>query len=302
MTARWRSILVGAAVAAVLTLPAAADNWFNGPTRSFNARAVSIHDVVGNIEIGVRDGGPVTVQVNGSKQRVDSTSVRGDNGKVVIVGESYNQVWDWHHWFDFSDNMSRGDLSIKVMVPRGSDVSVEDLVGDAQIGDTMGPIHFGAVSTTSRIGRVGDAHISLAGSGNVRISDIAGDLHAETAGSGKIFTGNVKSVHADVAGAGSIETGRIDGDLKLDIAGSGDFTGQSVNGAMNVDIAGSGSVRVAQGTADPMHVDIFGSGNVYFGGTAVDPHVSGFGSGNIRIHAMRGKLSSDGTADVKIGG
>jgi hypothetical protein len=60
-------------------------------------------------------------------------------------------------------------------------------------------------------------------------------------------------------------------------------------------------VRIANGEADPLHVDIVGSGNVYFGGTAVDPHISGYGSGNIKLHAMRGQLHNDGMANVKIG-
>ncbi len=301
MTKRWPSILTEAAVAAALTLPSAADNWTSGPVRSFNVKSVSIHDFVGKIAVAVRDSGPVTVQVSGAKQRVDDTTVEQEDNKALISGRGYHEVWDWRHWFDFSEHFSSGDLSLKVTVPRGAEVRIEDLIGDAEIGDTMGPIHFEAVSTNSSIGRTSDAHLSLAGSGNVKIADTSGDLHAETAGSGKIVAGNAKSVHADVAGAGSIEAGKIDGDLHLDIAGSGDFTAASVNGAMHVDIAGSGSVRIAQGLADPMHVDILGSGNVSFGGTAVDPHVSGFGSGSVRIHAIKGKLSSDGMASVRIG-
>jgi hypothetical protein len=288
-------------VAAALTLPAVADSWSVGPTKTFDVRAVNVHDVVGNLSIAVRDGGPATVQVSGTKARVDATSVRQDGGTLVVVGQNYEQVWDWRHWFDFSGDFNRGSLNVKITLPRGSDVKVEDLIGDAEIGDTMGSLHFGAVSTNSTIGRVADAHIELAGSGKVSVGDIAGDLHAETAGSGKIITGNVKSVHADVAGSGAIETGAINGSLNLNIAGSGDFSAQRVNGPTHVDIAGSGSVRIANGEADPFHVDIFGSGNVYFGGTANDPHVSGFGSGSVKIHAMRGKLSSDGMANVKIG-
>lgn len=300
MTSRRKSAVTGALVAAALTLPAVADNWSAGPTKSFDVRAVNVHDVVGNLSIAVREG-PATVQVSGNKARVDATSVRQEGGTLVVVGQNYEQVWDWRHWFDFSGDYNRGSLNVKITVPRGSDVRVDDLIGDAEIGDTMGPLHFSAVSTNSTIGRVADTHVSLAGSGKVTIGDIAGDLQVETAGAGKIIVGNVKSVHADVAGAGAIEAAAINGGLNLDIAGSGDFTAQRVNGPMHVDIAGSGSVRIAGGEADPLHVDIFGSGNVYFGGTAVDPHVSGFGSGSVKIHAMRGKLSSDGMANVKIG-
>ena len=301
MTSRWKSALTGALVAAALTLPVMADNWSVGPTKSYDVRAVSVHDIVGSLSIAVRDGGPATVQVSGTKVRVDATSVRQDGGTLVVVGQNYEQVWDWRHWFDFSGDYNRGSLNVKITVPRGSDVRVDDLIGDAEIGDTMGPLHFSAVSTNSTIGRVSDAHVSLAGSGKVTVGDIGGDLRAETAGSGKIITGNTKSVHADVAGSGAIETGAISGGLNLDIAGSGDFSAQRVSGSTHIDIAGSGSVRIANGEADPLHVDILGSGNVYFGGTAVDPHISGFGSGSVKLHAMRGQLHNDGMANVKIG-
>jgi hypothetical protein len=301
MTSRWKSAVTGALVAAALTLPAIADNWIVGPTKNFNARAVSVHDVVGSLTIAVRDDGPATVQLSGSKTRVDATSVRQDGGTLVVVGQNFEQVWDWRHWFDFSGDYSRGSLNVKITLPRGSEVKVDDLIGDAEIGDTMGPLHFSAVSTNSTIGRVSDAHISLAGSGRVALGDVAGDLQVETAGAGKIITGNAKSVRADVAGSGAIETGAINGSLSLDIAGSGDFSAQRVSGPTRIDIAGSGSVRIANGEADPLHVDILGSGNVVFGGTAVDPHISGFGSGSVKLHAMRGQLHNDGMANVKIG-
>lgn len=301
MTTRWKSVVTGALVAAALTFPAVADNWFAGPTKSFGARNVSVHDIVGNVTITVRDGGPATVQVSGDKQRVDETSVRQEGDTVQVVGHAYNEVWDWHHWFDFSEHTTRGSLQVKISMPRGGDVHVDGLVGDAQIGDTMGSMHFEAVATNSTIGRVSNAKISLAGSGKVSIASVQGDLNAETAGAGKIMAGNVGGVHADVAGSGAIELGNINGDLHLDIAGSGDFSARRLNGGAHIDIAGSGSVHIDDGQADPFHVDILGSGDVHFGGVAVDPHISGFGSGQVKLHAIKGKLSSDGMANVKIG-
>jgi len=50
-----------------------------------------------------------------------------------------------------------------------------------------------------------------------------------------------------------------------------------------------------------LKVDIFGAGDLYFGGTAVDPSISAMGSGNVHIKAYRGKLSNDGMASVRIG-
>ncbi len=301
MTHRWKSVLTGALVAAALTFPAVAENWITGQTKTFNARNVSVHDIVGNVSIAVRDGGPATVQINGDKQRVDETSVRVEGDTVQVAGHAYNEVWDWHHWFDFSDHTTHGSLQVKISMPRGGDVHVDGLVGDAQIGDTMGSMHFEAVATNSTIGRVSDAKIELAGSGKISVAQVQGDLKVDTAGAGKIMVGNVGGVHADVAGSGAIELGNVNGDLHLDIAGSGDFSAKRLNGGAHIDIAGSGSVRIDDGQADPFHVDILGSGDVRFGGVAVDPHVSGFGSGQVRIHAIKGKLSSDGMANVKIG-
>jgi hypothetical protein len=301
MTTRWKSVVTGALVAAALTFPAVADNWITGSTKTFGEKNVSVHDLVGNISIAVRDGGPTTVQINGNKQRVDETSVRVEGDTVQVVGHAYNEVWDWHHWFDFSDHMTQGSLQVKITMPRGGDVHVDGLVGDAQIGDTMGSLHFEAVATNSTIGRVSDAKIELAGSGKVSVASVQGDLNAETAGAGKIMAGNVGAVHADVAGSGAIDLGNINGDLHLDIAGSGDFNAKRLNGGAHIDIAGSGSVHIDDGQADPFHVDILGSGDVRFGGVAVDPHISGFGSGQVRLHAVKGKLSSDGMANVKVG-
>jgi hypothetical protein len=301
MTNRWKSVATGAAVAAALTLPAVADNWFNGPTRNFPVKSVSVHDVVGNLTIGVRDGGPVSVQVSGAKYRVDQTSVSQDDGTVSVEGGYSHAVWDWKHWFDFSDNSSNGGLWVKLTVPKGTNVDVDELVGDAKIGDTMAPIHFAAVSTSSTIGRVGEAHISLAGSGTITVGDIAGDLHAESAGAGQIKTGSVRNVHADLAGSGGLEVGQMGGGLNLDIAGSGDFKAVRVNGPVHADILGSGSVAIASGEANPLHLSIAGSGNFSFGGTAVDPHIDAVGSGNVHLHAYRGNLANSGMADVKIG-
>jgi hypothetical protein len=60
-------------------------------------------------------------------------------------------------------------------------------------------------------------------------------------------------------------------------------------------------VKIADGTADPLHVDIMGAGNFIFGGVAVDPHIDAVGSGNVKLKSYRGHLDTEGMADVKIG-
>ncbi|HWY15501.1 MAG TPA: DUF2807 domain-containing protein [Rhizomicrobium sp.] len=308
MSSRGTSFLGGAAVAALLIWPARAANgdWVAWPTKSFDANAVKLEDIVGSVTVNVRNGGPLTVDVAGSKQRVDGVRVTKDGNRVVIDGSSFsenNSVWDWKNWFNFSTDFSQraDNLTIKVTVPKGASVDVNDLVGDATIGDTQGALHFEAAATKARIGRVARADVSLGGAGKLDIAQVSGPLHLEVGGSGKVTVGPTQSVHAEIAGSGDAQFGAIAGGLSLDIAGAGDVSAASVNGPTHIDIAGSGSVKIADGTANPLHVDIMGAGNFIFGGVAVDPHIDAVGSGNVKLKSYRGHLDTEGMADVKIG-
>jgi hypothetical protein len=308
MANRGKSFLGGAAVAALLILPAAAANsdWTVWPTKTFSANALKLRDVVGTLTVDVHDGGPVTVDVSGAKPRVNAVTVHQEDGTVVIDGSNASDnvsVWDWHKWFNFSTDWrpKTDNLRIKVTVPRGAEVDVSDLVGDATIGDTQGVLRFEAAATKARIGRVGEAHVSLAGAGHVDIAQVNGPLHLEIGGSGKVAVGPTKGAHVEIGGSGDAQFGAIAGGLSVDIGGSGDVSAASVNGPTKVDIAGSGSVKIADGTADPLHVDIMGAGNFIFGGVAVDPHIDAVGSGNVKLKSYRGHLDTEGMADVKIG-
>ncbi len=300
------SMLIGATVAAFLVLPAVAgDNgWVVWPTKSYQTNALRVDDVIGNVRVNVQDG-PMKVDVAGNKELVAGLTVKTDGGTLHITGGDYNgvNVWDWKKWFDFSHihDDHDGKLFIKVTVPRGSDVRVEDLVGDATIGDTMGALRLETTAGDATVGRVATARVSLAGSGKISMSDVLGELRLEIAGSGRVTAGRVGNVRADIAGSGDAQLGAIAGGANIDIAGSGDFSASRLNGPLKVDIAGSGNVKIADGLADPLHVDIIGAGDLFFGGVAVDPRVSAMGSGNVRIKAYRGQLHNDGMATVQVG-
>jgi len=299
-------MLVGAAVAALIVLPAAgADTgWVTWPTKSYDAKGLRIDDVVGEVRVNVQDG-PMKLDVSGSRELAAGLTVKNAGGSLEIDGSgnvSYS-VWDWKKWFDFSHirDDNQGRLVIKVTVPKGTPVKISDMVGNTYIGDTYGPVSLDTVAADATIGKVSQASVSLGGSGKIAIADVAGELKLEIAGSGRITSGHAGSVHADIAGSGDAQLGTISGGVNIDIAGSGDFTAARVNGPVRVDIAGSGNVKIADGVADPLKVDIFGAGDLYFGGTAVDPSISAMGSGNVHIKAYRGKLSNDGMASVRIG-
>ena len=307
MGSSTRSMLAGAAVAALIVLPAAgADTgWVTWPTKSYDAKGLTVDDIVGEVRVSVQDG-PMKVDVSGSRELAAGLTVRNAGGSLLIdgTGDTSYSVWDWRKWFDFShirDDDNRGHLVIKVTVPKGTPVKISDMVGNTYIGDTYGPVSLDTVAADATIGKVSQANVSLGGSGKIAIADVAGELKLEIAGSGHITSGHAGSVHADIAGSGDAQLGTISGGVNIDIAGSGDFTAARVNGPVRVDIAGSGNVKIADGVADPLKVDIFGAGDLYFGGMAVDPSISAMGSGNVHIKAYRGRLSNDGMASVRIG-
>jgi len=301
-----RQLSARAALAAPPAGLANGGDWVRWPAKSYSTNAVKLEDIVGTLTIDVKDSGPMTVEVSGARERLAGLKISADGNRLVVDGgdsDNDGAVWDWKNWLNFSDNESRepGNLFIRVSVPRGADVSVDDLVGNATIGDTRGTLHFGAAATTAEIGRVGEAHIDLAGAGKVSIAQVDGPLHLDVGGSGKIAVGPTQGVTADIAGSGDATFGPIAGGLKLDIAGSGDVTAPRVNGPVRVEIAGSGSVKIADGVADPLHVEIMGAGNFSFGGVAVDPHIEAVGSGTVKLKSYKGKLDSEGMANVQVG-
>ena len=293
--------------AAAAPAPSPGGNRFTAPIRYFNTSNIELDDIVGKLIVEVRDGGPMSVELSGDKSRVNRIRLSQNGGRLTLEGvsdvESDYSVWDWRHWFDFphGEDLNKGDLTVKVTVPRGSGVNVKDLVGDAAIGDTMGALRFEAAATKAHIGKVAKASIEVGGSGQIDIAGVAGDLDLSLGGSGKINVRSAGNVKADIAGSAEADFGQIAGGLRLDITGSGDVTAARVNGPTRIGIAGSGSVRIADGIADPLRVTVMGAGNLYFGGVAVDPRIDAVGSATVRIKAYRGHLDSEGMADVKIG-
>lgn len=289
-----------------MRLAQADGNWVTRPRKSFNAKKVHFSSVIGSIKVDVKDSGPMTLDVAGTKRAVDGLDVHVEDGTLEIEGSDEGgtiAVWDWRKWFDFSDvgKSHHYKLDLRLTVPRGTDVAVEDFIGNAAIGDTMGNLNFSANATKSKIGKVKDAKIELEGSGQVDMGQVFGALNIEIDGSGKVNAGDVKSVHAELNGSGDAAIGSINGPLHLEIAGSGSLTATKVNGPVKIEIAGAGSVKIADGVADPFKVEIAGSGDVFFGGLAVNPSIEAFGSGKVKLHAIKGKLNSEGMANVKIG-
>ncbi|HEY0630251.1 MAG TPA: head GIN domain-containing protein [Sphingomicrobium sp.] len=123
---------------------------------------------------------------------------------------------------------------------------------------------------------------SIAGSGGITVDKVAGDFDGDVAGSGDMRIGQIAGgkIKLTIAGSGDVQAAGKADSVDLSIAGSGDINvGGLASRTADVSIAGSGNVRAnASESAD---VSIMGSGDVEVSGGA-KCNVSKAGSGNVR--------------------
>lgn len=288
-----------AAVAPIALLGSVALAEDQAVTQSFQAKRVQIDALVGHLKIVVtRDYPTVDVALSGSQEMIQKIRLTTSGDAMVMSmdgmeGDWWDDMWDW-------SSVSPEDLTVTITVATGTPVKVDNYIGDAEIGDIEASLKMNTSGGEVRAGRVTDANVSIAGSGDIIVGAVSGNLDASIAGSGSVTTGDTHSADVEIAGGGEVKVGTVSGDFDIDIAGSGEVYATAVHGKVSIDVAGSGDVRIDGGSADPFKVDIAGSGDVRFGGTANNPDVSVMGSGDVWIAAYTGTLSSDG-ADIKIG-
>jgi hypothetical protein len=307
MRTQTSSILIGAAVAAMLILPArAADwTWVKGQTQGFPAHSVDLEGVTADVTVRPLPGqGNVTMSVSGPRVLVDD--IKSKTGSDVLTvwnprgGNDYG-VWDWSKWFDYSHVDDENKVKIELTMPQGSALTAKHMVGDLTVGDLDGKVFLETSSGDVKVGRVSQATVKAVGSGGIEIGAVGGVLDLSVAGSGDIKVASALGAKVSIAGSGDAELGAINGPLHADLAGSGDLTVQYVNGPVVLSVAGAGDTNIKSGHANPLKASIVGSGDLSFGGDAVDPSISAFGSGDVWIKSYTGKLSSSGMANVSIG-
>lgn len=298
-------ILAGAAALALVATPALAEapEWVTSPKQTYDVSAVELDGIIGEISVEVSDGGPVTFTVAGPERLVKATKAEVKSGKLVVSGErASGSVWNWREWFNIDIRKQDESVSVHMTVPRGTALEIDGFIGEGMIGSTEGRFELGATAASVKVGKVGAASIEMAGSGEVKIEEVAGRFTLEIAGSGDVEVGPSHSAEVEIAGSGEARLGAVAGGLTVEIAGSGDVTVASVNGPTRVSVAGAGSVEILGGEANPLSVKILGSGDFRLDGEAVDPSVSVFGSGDVKLKSYRGKLETEGNADLEIGG
>lgn len=257
--------------------------------RDLDGSRLLVDNVIGDVTILVTPGAKgVQVSATGDDRFTSLLrfSQTGDRAEIRMGDISFRS----------DEGLER--LRLTVTVPPGTDTAIEDLIGNATVGDLNAPIAIDAVAGEIRIGRVTSASLECDGSANIQVTESTGALSIETSGSGEVKVGKAGATSVTISGSGDAEIGQVVGSLGIDISGSGKVAVDSVNGATAISIAGSGDVYIASGRADPFAADISGDGNVVFGGTAVNPQISTSGSADICLAAAEGTIESDGDITV----
>ncbi len=279
-----RSLLaVSVALAAILPASAAPISHTLGGSK------LLIDNVIGDVTVVVKPGAQgVQITATGDDFFTSRLSFNqsGDQAEIRMEDLSYNS------------NQNLQTLKLTVTVAPGTDLSIDDLIGDASIGDLQAPVAIAAIAGDIIVGAVTTASIETSGSADISITEVTGSLSLDTSGSGEVKVGRAGATSLTISGSGDANIGQVGGSLGIDLSGSANVTVGNVNGAVAVSISGSSDVYIGGGRADPFAADTSGSGNIIFGGTAVNAQVSTSGSGEICLGATEGSIQTDGAITI----
>jgi hypothetical protein len=154
-----------------------------------------------------------------------------------------------------------------------------------------------------QVGRSTSLELSNGGCGAWSVGDVRGDLRINEAGSGATRAGGAGQAEISVAGSGDVSVGQVAGPVTAMDLGSGNIDFAAVNGPFNVRIAGSGQVRAASGRVSLMEASIAGSGGVLLNGVAAQLHASIMGSGDVHVARVTGPVTKSvmGSGVVRVG-
>ena len=194
--------------------------------------------------------------------------------------------------------------SLIIEVPAGTDVEIGQLGGRLSLGDTKNLSLTFQGCGDAVIGNVSDAlKLAILGSGDVTAGSV-GKADVSVRGSGDVEMGNVAgSADIAISGSGDVKIGEISGVTSLAIKGSGDTEIDYVRDNISIDLQGSGDVDVLDGGADQVSVRLMGSGDITYNGSANDVSVLLKGSGDVYVARSTGNrvVNRHGSGDVRIG-
>lgn len=116
--------------------------------------------------------------------------------------------------------------------------------GDLNLEGVAGSVSVTVGSGDVVANHIGGLKVDHAGSGDLRISDVQGEVTIGHVGSGDLsFSGVRGSVRAESIGSGDFVAEKVGGDVYVGSIGSGDVTVKTVSGGLTVRSAGSGDIH-----------------------------------------------------------
>lgn len=259
-----RRALALSALTLGLLLPFTAQAETTGPQR-FDAGKLVIRDVIGEVIVRAEKGADgITVTIYAEADELPLLSARAQDGTVTVVRSRPLEkgTKSWH----LDDN----NVTIRVTVPVGTPVRIDDMIGSVDLGDLDGPLTADIRAAVEiKAGRLSQASIDIAGAASIQLGDVAGKLDLS------------------IAGAGNAEIGAVRQSADIRIAGFGDVDLASVRGDVTVRMSGVGSVDISDGHADMLDIAVSGMGGVSYDGKARDQRVSSTGLSSVRINGKK---------------
>jgi hypothetical protein len=202
---------------------------------TFQADAVEILDMPGNLVVEITQGTSIEIEINGpaiGTDRVDLQMIAG------ILRLDYNKPL-----------IGKGpEIDVVLRIPEGMPLKIDDFSGTVIIGDLNGDLILR--SAGKLIGRVGDtlsAEIGLNGvDSELELGDVAGALSIGINGDGEVSARSAGNTTIGINGAGAIDIARIEGSVHVAINGAGSVDVDEATGKVTVAINGSGTVNVGR--------------------------------------------------------
>jgi hypothetical protein len=201
-----------------------------------NVMVTGPKDRVDALKFAVSKDGEVTMEDPNAETSGGGVSIKTSNGRVSIKASGNSYV------------SNQPPMSAVVLVPIGTDVTIDRLYDDAEVGNTGGPLT-ATISGVSKlkVGCVGTTDLTLSGTGSCTIREVNGDLMGLLSGCGSLTVngGEVNQLGLVTSGTGSATFNGIAQRAKLRASGCGNINVRRVVGKVTETRSGVADITVA---------------------------------------------------------
>lgn len=130
-----------------------------------------------------------------------------------------------------------------------------------------------------------------------------GTLDLDSSGSARIDAGALTRLTLSMSGSGDLKVAQVTGPVHADMSGSGDVAvAKAASDKVAIDQSGSAVFRIGGGAVGALAVESSGSGQVIVHGTVGEASVNASGSGDVTIEHLTGRLAQDtsGSGSVRV--